>query len=154
MTLKRLTKRAMRDISSHLQHMADCFKALFANKSSCVSTSIAITHPANEFKSIHALRKSINMVAMLTGDALLHHFRKGMYHSRIGSCTLLSLMYSCLYRMRFNFCGVKLSRVLLISRHPRKSVSSRKNFDQLASCNVTNCKNGDVRMIATNQDSC
>ena len=27
------------------------------------------------------LRKNINTVAMLTGDALLRHFRKGMYHS-------------------------------------------------------------------------
>ena len=26
------------------------------------------------------LRKNINTVAMLTGDALLRHFRKGMYH--------------------------------------------------------------------------
>ena len=42
--------------------------------------SVAIIHLANEFKSIHALRKNINTVAMLTGDALLWHFRKGMYH--------------------------------------------------------------------------
>ena len=61
--------------------------------------SVAITHPANEFKSIHALRKNINTVAMLTGDALLHHFRKGMYHGGIGSCTLLSLMYSCAHAL-------------------------------------------------------
>ena len=26
------------------------------------------------------LRKNINTVGMLTGDALLRHFRKGMYH--------------------------------------------------------------------------
>ena len=31
---------------------------------------------------------------MLTGDALLRHYRKGMYHVGIGSYTLLSLMYS------------------------------------------------------------
>ena len=41
---------------------------------------IAITHPVNEFKSIHALHKNFNTVAMLTGDELLRHFRKGMYH--------------------------------------------------------------------------
>ena len=39
--------------------------------------------------------KNINMVAMLTRDALLHHFRKQMYDGRIGGCALLSLMYSC-----------------------------------------------------------
>ena len=63
-----------------LQHMADCYKALFTNKLSCVSTSVAITQPGNEFKSIHALRKNINMVPMLALDVLLRHFRKGMYH--------------------------------------------------------------------------
>ena len=71
-------QRRKKDFSLLLQHMADCCKALFADKLSCTSTSIAITHPANEFKSIHALRKNINTVAMLTGDALLHHFRKGI----------------------------------------------------------------------------
>ena len=88
------------DFSSLLQHMADCYKALFAKKSSCTSTSVAIKHLVNEFKSIHSLRKTMFMhfyaAAMLMGDALLcHHFRKGMYHGGIGSCTLLSLMYSC-----------------------------------------------------------
>ena len=39
--------------------------------------------------------KNINMVAMLTRDALLHHCRKQMYDGRIGGCALLSLMYSC-----------------------------------------------------------
>ena len=87
-------QRHKEDFSSLLQHMADCYKALFANKSSCASASIANTHLANEFKSVHALRKNINTVAMLTSDTLLHHFRTGMYHSGIGSCTLLSLMYS------------------------------------------------------------
>ena len=57
---------------------------------------VAITHPANEFKSIHTLHKNINAVAMLTGDALLRHFREGIYHVAIGSCALLSLMYSWL----------------------------------------------------------
>ena len=74
------------DFSSLLQHMANCYKALFANKSSCASVSVAITHPENEFKSIHALHKNINTVAMLMGDALLRHFRKGMYHGGIGGC--------------------------------------------------------------------
>ena len=83
------------NFSSLLQHMADCYKALFANKSSCASASVASTHPANEFKSIHALRENINVVAMLKGGMLLRHFRKGMYHSRIGSCAFLFLMYSC-----------------------------------------------------------
>ena len=82
------------DFSSLLQHMAICYKALFANKSSCVSASVAIMHLANEFKNIHALHKTINTVAMLMHD-VLRHFRKGMYHGGIGSCTLLSLMYSC-----------------------------------------------------------
>ena len=44
------------DFSSLLQHMADCYKALFVDKLSCASESVAITHQANEFKSIHALR--------------------------------------------------------------------------------------------------
>ena len=32
------------DFSSLLQHMADCYKALLANESSCVSASAAIIH--------------------------------------------------------------------------------------------------------------
>ena len=32
------------DFSSLLQHMADCYKALFADKSSYASASIAVTH--------------------------------------------------------------------------------------------------------------
>ena len=38
------------------------------------------TNPANKFKNIHAIRKNIDTVAMLTHDALLRHFRKVMYH--------------------------------------------------------------------------
>ena len=53
-------QRHKEDFSSLLQHMADCYKALFAGESSCTSASIAITHPANEFKNIHALRENIN----------------------------------------------------------------------------------------------
>ena len=45
----------------------------------CTSTGVAIIHLANKFKCIHALRKNINTVAMLTHDALLRPFRKGMY---------------------------------------------------------------------------
>ena len=81
------------DFSSLLQHMTDSYKALFANKSSFANASVAIIHLANELKSIHALCMNIKMVAMLTCDALLHHFRKGMYHRGIGGCTHLSLMY-------------------------------------------------------------
>ena len=44
------------DISLLLQHMANCYKALFTDKSNCASTSVAMTHLANEFKSIYALR--------------------------------------------------------------------------------------------------
>ena len=87
-------QRHKEDFSSLLQHMADCYKALFANKSSCTNASVAITHPASKFKGIHALRKNINAVTMLTSDVLLRHFRKGMHQGGIGSCTLLSLMYS------------------------------------------------------------
>ena len=87
-------QRHKEDFSSLLQHMADCYKALFTNKSSCTSASIAITHLANEFKSVHALRKNINTVAMLMNDTLLRHFRTGMYHGGIGSCTLVFLVYS------------------------------------------------------------
>ena len=87
-------QRHKEDFSSLLQLMVDCYKALFTNTSSCASASVAIAHPTNEFKSIHALHKNINAVAMLMGDALLRHFRKGMYQSGIGDCTLLSLMYS------------------------------------------------------------
>ena len=96
-TLMETLQQHKEDFSSLLQHMADCYKALFAEKTSCASASVAITHWANEFKSIHALRKNINTVAMLIGDALLRHVRKEMYHGRIGSSTLLSLMYSWYY---------------------------------------------------------
>ena len=41
------------------------------------------------------LHKNMNMVAMLTCDVLLRHFRKQKFHGGIGGCTLLSLMYSC-----------------------------------------------------------
>ena len=40
------------DFSSLLQHMADCYKALLADKLCCASTSVAIVHPVNECKSI------------------------------------------------------------------------------------------------------
>ena len=89
-TFTETMQRHKDDFSSLLQHMANCYKALFTDKLSCAS--VAITHLANE--SIHAFHKNINAVAMLMGDALLRHFRKGMYYGRIGSCTLLSLMYS------------------------------------------------------------
>ena len=69
------------DFSSLLQHMADCYKALLGNNTSCMSVSVAIiylyTYPANEFKNIHAIRKNINTVDILMHDVLLHHFRKG-----------------------------------------------------------------------------
>ena len=76
------TLQRHKDFSLFLQHMAICYKALFADKSSCTSTEHerSYSHLANEFKSIHALRKNIDTVAMLTGDALLHHSRKGMDH--------------------------------------------------------------------------
>ena len=97
-----------------LQHMADCYKALFADKLICASASVAITHLANECKRIPALRKNINTVTMLAGDVLLCHFRKGMYHGRIGSCTLLSLMYSCcraVTLLAYHFCTLLLHRL-------------------------------------------
>ena len=52
-------QRHLEDFSSLLQHMADCYKALFADKSSCASTSVAITHPANEF--MHYVRILIRL---------------------------------------------------------------------------------------------
>ena len=36
--------RHKEDFSSLLQYMADCYKALFADKSSCANVSVAITH--------------------------------------------------------------------------------------------------------------
>ena len=83
-------QRHKEDFSSLLQHMANCYKALFTNKVSCAGTRVAITLLVNEFKSIQALHKNINAVAMLTGDALLRHFRKGMYHGGIG--TLITIL--------------------------------------------------------------
>ena len=71
-------QRHNEDFSLLLQHMAYYYQALFTDKSSCTSTSVAIIHPVNEFKSIHALRKNINTVAMLTHDALLCQFRRGV----------------------------------------------------------------------------
>ena len=41
-------QRHKEDFSSLLQHMAVCYKALFTNKSSCVSTSGAIIHLLNQ----------------------------------------------------------------------------------------------------------
>ena len=76
------TLQRHKEDTSLLQHMADCYEALFANKLTRTSASIAFIHPANKFKCIHALHKNINTVAMLTHDALLRSFRKGMY----GTC--------------------------------------------------------------------
>ena len=45
-----MLQRHKEEFSSLLQHMADCYKALLADKSSCTSTSVVITHPENEFK--------------------------------------------------------------------------------------------------------
>ena len=61
--------------------------------------------PGIEHKRVHGfhtplLCKNINTVAMLTCDVLLHHFRKRMFLGGIGSCTLLSLVYSCLYSLQ------------------------------------------------------
>ena len=67
------------DFSSLLQNICDL------QGTSCASESVVIIHLANEFKSIHAFRKNINSVALLTRDALLHHFRKQMFHRGIGS---------------------------------------------------------------------
>ena len=88
-------QRHKEDFSSLLQHMTDYYQALFTDKSSCTSTSVAIIHMVNELKSIHALCKNLNMVAMLTHDTLLCQFRKEVYHRGRGSCALLFLMYSC-----------------------------------------------------------
>ena len=54
----------------------DIVTVLEQTESSCASV-----YRANDFKSIHALRQNINTVAMLTSDALLRHFSKGMYHA-------------------------------------------------------------------------
>ena len=80
--------------------MAECYKALLANESSCASASIAIIHLANKIKSIHALRKNVNTVAMLMHDALLRHFwNRGVQWRDRRLCTfiyyvlLISLMH-------------------------------------------------------------
>ena len=76
MAFTEMLQQHKEDFSSLLQHMADCYKALIADESSCVSASAAIsytsTYPANEFKNIHAfivyssaalyLFKSFNML--------------------------------------------------------------------------------------------
>ena len=53
------------------------------------------------------LCKNINTVAMLTCDALLHHFRRGCITAGIGRCTLLSLTYSCLQPIGLAFGRLK-----------------------------------------------
>ena len=57
MAFTKTLQRHKEDFSLLLQHMADCYKMLFADKSSCAS--VDIIHLANEFKSIHALHKNI-----------------------------------------------------------------------------------------------
>ena len=95
-----VTKYENIDYEMYLYEIIVAKYILFADKSNCVSASIAIIHPANEIKSVHGLHKNINTVAMLTHDLLLRHFREGMYNGRIGGCALLSLMYSC-YKWSF-----------------------------------------------------
>ena len=50
-------QRHNEDFSSLKQCMADCYKALFTNKSVRARAYVANTHPANAFKSIHELCK-------------------------------------------------------------------------------------------------
>ena len=72
--------------SSLLQHMVNCYKALLAAESSCLSTVVAIIHLLTRRTSLRKfmpLCKNINTVAMPTRDALLGHFRKQMHHGRI-----------------------------------------------------------------------
>ena len=63
---------------------------------------------------------------MLPGDVLLRHFRKWMYHGGIGSCTLLSLMYSCydsLYTDNYlfiPFCKAVCTYLILAYMYHRK----------------------------------
>ena len=49
----------MNDFSSLLQHVANCYKALFTNKLSCASVSVAIIHPANKRVFTHYVTKLI-----------------------------------------------------------------------------------------------
>ena len=109
-TFTETLQRYKEDFSSLLQHMADCYKALLADKLSCASKSVAIVHPVNECKSIRALHKNINTVAMLTCDALLCHFRKGMCHGGNGQLHTLNsyvLLISCIqYFYLFPGCYV------------------------------------------------
>ena len=138
MTLKRLTKRAMRDIAeavsgevpstlteevlrrisaatfAHcvaftetlqqhkknssllLQHMIDCYKALLAGESSCVSASVAIIHLLTRWTSLrifmHYVRISIQLPCWpVTRYCVI--LEKGCTMEGVGGCALLSLMY-------------------------------------------------------------
>ena len=50
-------QRHNEDFSSLQQRMADCYKALFTDKSVRAQAYVAIIHPANAFKIIHELCK-------------------------------------------------------------------------------------------------
>ena len=85
MAAKRLTKRAIRDIVETVIVVRLWMAAVLLTGPNLPLLSwsfrAAGVAGANDFKSIHALRQNINTVAMLTSDALLRHFSKGMYHA-------------------------------------------------------------------------
>ena len=92
-------QRHKEDFSLLLQHMADCYKALFADKS-----SVAITHPVNEFKSIHPLRKNITMLKATRYYVILE---KGCTTARYRQLhTLISyVQYGNVYTIYTCFCN-------------------------------------------------
>ena len=66
------------------------------------------------------LHKNINTVAMLMGDALLHHFRKGMYHC--GDRRLHTLISYVLLILAIESCALNPLRALgyYLALHHRK----------------------------------
>ena len=75
------------------------YKPPLSSEYSC--TSVAIIHLFTWRTSIHALRKSINIVAMPMDYMLLRHFKKGMFNGGIGAvaysyllCTLGSIYHT------------------------------------------------------------
>ena len=53
------------DFSLLLQHMIDCYKALLADESSCVSTSVAIIHLLTRRTSLRLLKHYVRIFVRL-----------------------------------------------------------------------------------------
>ena len=87
-------KQHKEDFSSLLQHMANCYKALLAYESSCVSASVAIIHLCTWQTSLRIFMHYVRILIQLPCWRVTCYcviLEKGCTTEGIGGCALLSL---------------------------------------------------------------